>query len=102
MVQVAERKLTPKEAVEKALEYFSDLYGERNLSHVRFEGIRYDEASNQWEVTVGYDRPEGPRSQIESTIEQLALGLSSKELVREFRVVRLKADDGTFMELEHA
>lgn len=96
MSAVTQRNLSPKEAVTKAFEHFKELYADRTLRHLLLEGVRYEEQTNQWEVTIGFDI-----GREKTAGGQLSFLDSKREPIREFRVVRLKADDGTFMELDH-
>ncbi|TCO71239.1 hypothetical protein [Rhodovulum euryhalinum] len=96
MQKTAERKLSPKEAVDAAFTFFRDLYSERNLHHLLLEGVRYDEQDNCWVVTIGFDI-----GREKTAGGELYFLQKSREPIREFRVVRLKADDGTFLALEN-
>jgi len=96
MAQVKEQKLSPKQAVDEAFRHFKELYADRSLRHLLLEGIRYDEVRDIWEVTIGFDI-----GREKTAAGQLSFLENKREPIREFRIVRLKADDGTFMELDH-
>ena len=96
----AERKLSPRQAVDTAFGHISGLYPKETLNRLLLEGLRYEEKRNLWEVTIGFN--------VET--EKHALNLKqfpfvkvsdNNDSVREFRVVRLKADDGEFVELDN-
>ncbi|MET4101516.1 hypothetical protein ABIE58_000937 [Roseovarius sp. MBR-78] len=96
MAQVKEKKLSPKQAVDEAFRHFKELYECDILSHLLLEGLRYDETRNLWEVTIGFDIGRekivgGPLSFAEKKLEP----------IREFRVIRLNAEDGAFIGLDH-
>jgi len=46
-----------KSAVQKALEYVSDLFQAENISNLGLEEVEYDENASIWIVTVGFSRP---------------------------------------------
>jgi hypothetical protein len=46
-----------KEAVRTALDYVSELFVDEDISHLGLEEVEYDEAADQWQVTVGFSRP---------------------------------------------
>ncbi len=89
-------KLTPKEAVHKAYEYFDELMeGRGTLNHRLLEGIKYDEADAVWLVTIGFDTGRERRSG-----SDLSFFESQREPIREFRVVKLRGVDGSFVSME--
>ena len=88
------RELSPKEAVDAAFQWFSDLYPKKEFKHVLLEGIKYDEHCKLWEVTIGFDL--GRNTTVANQLDFLG---KKTEPIREFRVVRLKADDGKFIGL---
>ncbi|KIN79135.1 hypothetical protein [Sulfitobacter mediterraneus] len=94
MGQLAEKRLSAKQAVEAAFEHFNELYGSQKLRNLLLEGIRYDELLNSWDVTIGFDIGR-------EKIGQLNLLEKNWEPVREFRIVKLRADNGEFLELDH-
>lgn len=90
-------KLTPKEAVQKAYEYFDDLMGGRtHLNHRLLEGVRFDEHEETWDVTIGFDI--GREKTAGAKIDFLR---SEREPIREFRLVKVKADDGSFISMDN-
>lgn len=46
-----------KAAVQSALQYVSDLFLPESISNVGLEEVEFDDATNQWLVTVGFSRP---------------------------------------------
>ena len=91
------RKLSPKEAVTAAFEYFQDLYPQKQFMHLLLEGIKYNPRGNLWEVTIGFDL--GREYKVSN---QLEFAGKKIEPIREFRVIRLEDGNGEFMELTHA
>ena len=96
MSQVKEQRLSPKQAVDEAFKHFKELYVGQGLKNLLLEGVRYDDVRDLWEVTIGFDIG---REKVAGG--QLSFLENKREPIREFRIVRLKADDGTFMELDH-
>ena len=96
MSQIAEERLSPKVAVEKAFEHFKLLFSGQGVRHLLLEGIRFDEGRECWEVTVGFDI--GRERKVGG---QLAFLNEEREPIREFRVIRINAVDGSFIELDH-
>jgi hypothetical protein len=45
-----------KEAVSLAKDHISYLFGQEDLSNLGLEEVEYDDASDQWRVTVGFSR----------------------------------------------
>ena len=91
-----ERKLSPRQAVDTAFEQISGLFPKKVLNRLLLEELRYEEKRNLWEVTIGFDVE--PKKQAHKQFPFLNVS-DSNELIREFRVIRLKADDGKFVEL---
>ncbi|MBN2760161.1 MAG: hypothetical protein JXQ79_06655 [Rhodobacteraceae bacterium] len=90
-------KITPKEAVQKAYEYFDDLMeGRAHLNHRLLEGVRFDEHEKTWDVTIGFDI-----GREKKTGAQIDFLRSEREPIREFRLVKVKADDGSFISMDN-
>jgi hypothetical protein len=49
--------LTPKEAIARAKASIADLFGEESIEDIRLEEIRFDDRTDSWFVTVGFERP---------------------------------------------
>ena len=88
-------RITPKDAVQRAYEYFDDFYQDCRVKHRLLEGVRYDEQDNAWVVTIGFDLGRESRVGLPSLFDD------KREPIREFRIIRLRADDGSFVELDH-
>ena len=46
-----------KEAVRTAREYIVDLYQEEDVSNVGLEEVVFDDAADEWRITIGFARP---------------------------------------------
>ncbi len=46
-----------KEAVKAALRHVQEIFAGEKLSDVGLEEVRFDEAGQAWEVTIGFSRP---------------------------------------------
>jgi len=46
-----------KDAVKKAIGYFTDIFESENATNVGLEEVIFDEQKSIWEVTVGFSRP---------------------------------------------
>ena len=95
-----ERKLSPRQAVDTAFEQISGLYPKETLNRLLLEGLRYEEKRNLWEVTIGFNVETEKHALNLKQFPFVKVGDNS-DSVREFRVVRLKADDGEFVELDN-
>ncbi|MSP01968.1 MAG: hypothetical protein EXR07_13090 [Acetobacteraceae bacterium] len=46
-----------KEAAHLAKNHVSDLFGEEGVTNLGLEEVEYDDALDQWHITVGFSRP---------------------------------------------
>jgi hypothetical protein len=49
--------MTPKEAVAEAKSWIADVFAAENISDIRLEEIRFDDAKRHWLITIGFARP---------------------------------------------
>ena len=76
-----------KEAVQVAKEYLRDLFEGEEVDYVGLEEVEFDNASNEWKVTVGFSRPwDCPSS--------LSAAMRDEPLRRSYKVVRIKDTNG--------
>lgn len=45
-----------KEAVRRAKDYAAELFSAEGMTHLGLEEVEYDDARDQWRVTVGFSR----------------------------------------------
>jgi hypothetical protein len=83
-----------KEAVALAKRYVRDVFSDEELSNIGLEEIVYDDASNTWDVTVGFSRPWDSKSPFASAL----LGPS---LPRSYKVVRISDTDGKMLSVRN-
>jgi hypothetical protein len=62
--------MTPKEAVAEAKSWIADVFAAENISDIRLEEIRFDDAKRHWLITVGFARP-APDTEL-SPLERLS------------------------------
>ena len=56
-----------KEVVKLAKEYVLDLFADENITNLGLEEVEYDEAIQEWTVTLGFSRPwDEPRNTLAS------------------------------------
>jgi hypothetical protein len=46
-----------KEAVATAKKYVEELFGDEGITNVGLEEVVFDEANNNWNITIGFNRP---------------------------------------------
>jgi hypothetical protein len=80
-----------KGAVKAARESARALFDQEPLDNLALEEVAFDDESNQWLVTLGYDSPHKLRRRINGpglfpTIEE--------ETLRQYKIFRIDPDDG--------
>ncbi len=87
-----------KEAVKIARDFATELYQDEEVSNIGLEEVNFDETTQQWAVTIGFDtnrkkvsRPNKPLSIIGNLNNEV-----SEEPIRAYKVIRLDAVDGEF------
>jgi len=80
-----------KAAINAAREHARALFDQEPLENLALEEVAFDDISNQWLVTLGYDSPHKIRRKIEGpslfpTVEEEAL--------REYKIFRIDPGDG--------
>jgi hypothetical protein len=80
-----------KAAVKAAREHARALFDQEPLENLALEEVVFDDTSNQWLVTLGYDSPHRLKRSINGpglfpTVEE--------ETLREYKVFRIDPDDG--------
>ncbi len=76
-----------KEAVKTAINHIQDLFESENLSNLGLEEVQFDDAKNQWVITVGFSRPWNYPSQL-SSLATLGNKIQPK---RDFKIVRVNS-----------
>lgn len=79
--------MAPKEAIARAKSSVADLFADERIDDIRLEEIRFDDRSNRWLITVGFERP--ARTETLNGVS-LLLGHGS----RAYKVVSISDDTG--------
>ncbi len=86
-----------KKAVKIAREFTTELYQGEEVSNISLEEVNFDDTTQEWAVTIGFDtnrkkvsRPNKPLSIIGNLNEV------SEEPIRAYKVIRLDVEDGEF------
>lgn len=93
--------MDPKEAIAKAKNYVLELYEGEPIVDIGLEEIRFDEATDVWDVTVGFQRVLKP-THVRQLIDAMSRGPSLSALVaaplseRIYKVVSIANDNGDF------
>ena len=94
----APTRLSPSDAVRRARTYFDDFHKadgrDFELSHLMLDGLEYDDETNVWRVTIGFDA--GRRKKV---VGPLTMYRDIEEPVRQINVIELDADTGDFRRL---
>ncbi len=91
-----------KQAVKKAREVIKELYQDQEISNIGLEEVTLDEEHNEWLVTIGYDyfrkkiHAEFSRVMQTQMLNPLKVDEKLGEQTREYKILRLNADDGHF------
>ena len=81
-----------KEAVQTAKKYIAELFTEETITDVGLEEVKFDDTSNNWEVTVGFSRPWQNLS--------LANALGNRHQTRSYKLVCINDDSGQVLSLK--
>ena len=76
-----------REAAQAAKEYLINLFDGEEIAHVGLEEVEFDDASNNWKITIGFSRPWDHRN-------PLTAALGEGRPARSYKVVRINDDDG--------
>ena len=93
--------MTPKEAVAEAKSWIADVFAAENISDIRLEEIRFDDAKHHWLITIGFARP-APDSEL-SPLQRLSQpNLAQPPRLRtSYKVVRIDDDSGQIRAVEN-
>ena len=84
-----------RDATRKAKEYLVDLFDGEEIKHVGLEEVVFDETANCWGITIGFSRPWDRNAPPTA----LAAAIGDRRLPRTYKVIRVKADDGSVVSL---
>ncbi len=86
----AAKKLTGKEAVERARAYFDQFFGDKPVLNVLLEELDFDPYEDHWLVTIGFDA--GRKTFVAQTPEMAGLAGAQQTPVRASRKFVLNED----------
>lgn len=86
-----------KEAVRVAKEYVGDLFSEEPIEDVGLEEVDFDDAANEWRITVGFSRPWSGKAQAGSGFVSV---LAPRHAGRAYKVVRIDDEQGRVTSLK--
>lgn len=91
--------LTIKQAVQKAREYFAELFSNDNVKDLALEEVKFDDERNAWLVTLGF------KSHREKTItapSTTRLGSTDiiTESLREYKTFNLNPETGDLLSID--
>lgn len=94
-----------KEAVRTAKNYIAELFTDETITNVGLEEVKFDDTSNNWEVTIGFSRPWDYEKFRNPIAEALANPLAERSInrpaVRSYKLVCINDDDGQVIALKN-
>lgn len=83
--------LTAKSAVNAAFAVFREFFEDSPAQYILLEGVEFDESSDQWRITIGFDIG---RQRVSGSVFD-----TGKEPVREKRTIHIDAGSGQFVRM---
>ena len=100
-----ETKMDVKEAVQTAKKYITELFTDEKITNVGLEEVKFDDTSNNWEVTIGFSRPWDYEKFRNSIAEAIASPLAERTInrpaVRSYKLVCINDNDGHVIALKN-
>ncbi len=84
-----------KEAVRMAKEYVGQLFADEGIKNVGLEEVVFDDAADEWKITIGFSRP-WDRAVGTGTMTAV---LGGARLERSYKVVRVDDSNGKVKKL---
>ena len=82
-----------RQAAGKARAFIADLFEGEEIAHVGLEEVDFDEASNEWKITIGFYRPWDQKS--------VPAAMGEVRLTRSYKVVRINDESGNVISVKH-
>ena len=80
-----------KEAVAIAKSYLTEVYAEERIINLGLEEVEFDDASDRWNVTLGFSRPwDHPKRHALAAVQ----GLEKPSPKRSYKVIRINDGNG--------
>lgn len=76
-----------KEAARTAKKYLVDLLSDEEITHVGIEEVEFEDASQDWKITIGFTRPWDHKN-------ALITALGDQRPARSYKVIRIDDDEG--------
>lgn len=83
-----------QDVVKLAKHYLSDVFQEESPSQIGLEEIEFDAENDEWDVTIGFNRPS-----VTSGLVASALGPFGAQ-TRSYKIVRIRNDDGRMVAIK--
>lgn len=90
---IAAAQMNAKDAIKLAFQYFHDFFDEASPQHVLLEGVSFEEDTNSWIVSIGFE--------IEKTRRGSAM-LPFGQVARETRRFHLEDESGNLLSVDSA
>jgi hypothetical protein len=84
--------MNPKEAISVAKQWVRDVFSEEGISDIRLEEVRFDDAQQQWLITVSFARPARNVRSPSLAPGSLSRMLEGELLQTSLKVVRIRSD----------
>ena len=96
MSEVARSELDAKRAIRLAFDNFSEFFefSPNKPKNVLLEGVEYNADIDEWDISIGFDI-----GRERTTSPQLSFLQSTREPLREVRVITLRGADGAFVRM---
>ena len=90
-----------KEAIRTAKTVVSDLLEGEAFSQLGLEEVQYDDRSNEWQITLGYNRPWDIEKQLQTAGSVLYGGMptTTTRQVRTFKKIKIDGKTGRFISM---
>ncbi|MDE3000860.1 MAG: hypothetical protein OXU79_17430 [Gemmatimonadota bacterium] len=82
-----------RQAAGTARAFIADLFEGEEIAHVGLEEVDFDEASNEWKITIGFSRPWDRKS--------VTPAMGEVRLTRSYKVVRINDESGNVISVKH-
>ena len=82
-----------QEAVRTAKEHLVALFADEEIMHVGLEEVVFDDAADEWRVTIGFSRPWDVK------VSGMTLGSSEVQVGRSYKVIRVDDSNGKVKKL---
>ncbi len=89
-----------KEAVKNAVDFMQNVLEEEKLHDLALEEVRLSDDEQYWYVTLGFTRHYTIPINSEDAFAQLKKVIASEKVVREYKSLKVQAENGKVMSME--